>query len=79
LAHRSYPALFKDHVKKEAGRAFTSSALDPDIKIQLPVRGEKIVSEAFRQTLKLQAMFLAARPWKTNARTFWGSWSSPTK
>lgn len=77
MAHHTYPALPKDHIKKEAGRAFASSVLDPNIKIQLPLRGEKIVSEAFRQTLKLQAMFLGARPWKMNARTFCGSWSAP--
>jgi hypothetical protein len=39
---------------------------DPEIKIQLLFGGEKMVDEA----LKLQAVFLAARPQKTSARTF---------
>jgi hypothetical protein len=31
LAHRAYPALPEDHVRKEAGRAFTDGVEDPDI------------------------------------------------
>jgi hypothetical protein len=40
LAHCAYPALPEDHVRKEAGRAFTDGVEDPDIKIQLLLGGE---------------------------------------
>jgi hypothetical protein len=46
---------------------------DPIIKIQ-PLQGEgKMVNEALRKALELQAMLLAARPRKVSSRTFWGS------
>jgi hypothetical protein len=41
LAHRAYPTLPEDHVRREAGRAFTYGVKDPDIKIQLLLGGEK--------------------------------------
>jgi hypothetical protein len=75
LAHRAYPALPEDHVRKEAGRAFTGGVEDPDIKIQLLLGGEKTINEALRQALKLQAVFLAARPRKT----LWCNRSPPTR
>jgi hypothetical protein len=74
LAHHAYPALPEDHVRKEAGRAFTDRVEDPDIKIQL-LLGEKTVNKALRQALELQAVFLAARPRKT----LWRNWSPPTR
>jgi hypothetical protein len=33
LAHHAYPALPKDHVRREAGKAFTDGLEDPDTKI----------------------------------------------
>jgi hypothetical protein len=75
LAHGAYPALPEDHVRKEAGRAFTDGVEDPDIKIQLLLGGEKTVNKALRQAFELQAVFLAARPWKT----LWCNWSPPTR
>jgi hypothetical protein len=75
LAHRAYPALPEDHVRKEAGRAFTDGVEDPDIKIQLLLGGEKTVNEALGQALELQAVFLAARPRKT----LWHNQSPPTR
>jgi hypothetical protein len=62
-------------VIREAGKAFADGVEDTDIKIQLLLEGEKTVNEALRQTLELQAVFLAARPRKTSTRTFWGSHS----
>jgi hypothetical protein len=41
-----YPNLHKDHIRKEAKKAFADRAEDPDIKIQLLLGGEKTVSEA---------------------------------
>jgi hypothetical protein len=75
LAHRAYFALPEDHVRKEAGRAFTDGVEDPDIKIQLLLGGEKAVNEALRRALELQTVFLAARPRKT----LWRNRSPPTK
>jgi hypothetical protein len=69
LAHRAYPALPEDHVRRKAGKAFVHGVADPDVKIQLLVGGEKTVNEALRQALELQAVFLAARPRKT----LWGN------
>jgi hypothetical protein len=79
LAHRAYPTLPKDHIKREAGKAFAVGVEDPDIKIQLLLGGKKTVDEALRQALELQALLLAARPHKTRTKTFWGSRSSPTR
>jgi hypothetical protein len=50
---------------------FADGVEDPAIKIQLLVGGEKMVNEALRQALELQAVLLAAR-------TFWGSQPPPT-
>jgi hypothetical protein len=75
LAHRAYPALPEDHVRKEAGKAFADGVEDPDIKIQLLLGGEKTVNEALRQALELQAVFLAARP----RQTLWGNRSPLTR
>jgi hypothetical protein len=44
LAHRTYPALPENHVRREAGRALTNSVGDPDIKMQLLLGGEKMVN-----------------------------------
>jgi hypothetical protein len=46
LAHRAYPTLPKDHIRREAGKAFAYGVQDPDIKIQLLLGGEKTVHEA---------------------------------
>jgi hypothetical protein len=70
LAHRHYPALPEDHVRKDVGRAFTDGVEDPDLKIQLLLGGEKTINEALRQ-----AVFLAARPQKT----LWRNQSPPTR
>jgi hypothetical protein len=52
---------------------FTNRLEDPTIKIQLLLGEGKMVNEALRKALELQAMLLAARPQKVSARTFWGS------
>jgi hypothetical protein len=44
LAHRTYPALSKDHVRMKAGTAFAEGLDDPKIKIQLLLGGEKTVN-----------------------------------
>jgi hypothetical protein len=79
LAHHAYPTLPEDHIRREAGKAFADGAEDPDIKTQLLLGGEKMINEALRQALKLQAVLLATRLHKTNARTFLGSRSPPTQ
>jgi hypothetical protein len=48
LAHRAYPTLPDDHIRREAGRAFAWGVKDPDIKIQPLLEGEKRVNEALR-------------------------------
>jgi hypothetical protein len=68
-----YPTLPEDHVRREAGKAFIDRVEDPDIKIKLLLGGQKTVTEALRQTLKLQAMLLATRTHKRSARIFWRS------
>jgi hypothetical protein len=73
LAHSTYPTLPEDHIRREAGKAFTDRIEDPDIKVQLLLGGEKTVNEALRQVLKLQAVLLATRTHKKSARTFWRS------
>jgi uncharacterized coiled-coil protein SlyX len=62
LAHRAYPTLPEDHIRREAGRAFAYGEKDLDIKIQLLLEGEKTVNEALGQALELQAVLVAARP-----------------
>jgi hypothetical protein len=79
LAYRAYPTLPEEHTRREAGCAFVDGVEDTDIKIKLLLGGENTVNEALRQALELQAVFLAARPHKTSARTFWGNRSPPTR
>jgi hypothetical protein len=78
LAHRVYPTLPEEHIRREAGKAFADGVQDPDIKIKLLLGGEKTVNEALRKALELQAVLIAARPPKTSSRTFWGSRFPPT-
>jgi hypothetical protein len=70
LAHRAYPNLPADYVAREAGKALTYGIRDADIKIQLLLGGEKMVNEALRQALELQALLVAVRPYKNNAKTY---------
>lgn len=77
LAHHAYPALPKDHIRREAGKAFASEVEDHEVKVVLLIGREKTVNEALRQMLELQAIFLAARSHKTSTKTFWGSQSPP--
>jgi hypothetical protein len=48
LAHRAYPTLPKEHIRRQSGKEFADGVEDPDIKIQLLLRGEKTVNEALR-------------------------------
>jgi hypothetical protein len=66
--HRAYPALPEGHVRRKAGKAFDNGVEDPDGRNHLLLGGEKMVNEALRQALDLQAVFLAARPRKTMGR-----------
>jgi hypothetical protein len=75
LAHRAYPSLLKDYIRREAGKAFTDGVEDPAIEIHLLLGGEKVVNKALRQALEPQAVLLAAKPQKMSSRIFWGSWS----
>jgi hypothetical protein len=54
LAHRTYPTLPDEHIRREAGKAFTDGVEDPDIKIQLLLGGEKTVNEALRQSCAME-------------------------
>jgi hypothetical protein len=44
LAHRAYSTLLKDHIWREAGKAFAYRVEDPNIKIQVLLGGEKTVN-----------------------------------
>jgi hypothetical protein len=79
LAHRAYPTLPEDHIRREAGKAFTDGVEDHEIKVALLIGGKKTVNEALRQALELQAVFLAARSNTTSTKTFWESRSPPTQ
>jgi hypothetical protein len=51
LAHRAYPTLPEDHIRREAGKAFADGVEDPNIKIQLLLGGEKTVNKALSRHL----------------------------
>jgi hypothetical protein len=48
FAHRTYPTLHKDHIRREAGKTFAAEAEDHEIEVALLIRGEKTVNEALR-------------------------------
>jgi hypothetical protein len=73
LAHCDYPTLPKDHIGREAEKAFAYGVQEPDIKIQLLLGGEKTVNKAIRQAVELQAILAAARPHKNNTKIYQGS------
>jgi hypothetical protein len=77
LAHRAHPTLPQEHIGREAGKTFAYGVQDPDIKIQLLLGGEKRVNEALRQALELQAVLVAARPYKNNTKTYRQNQSPP--
>jgi hypothetical protein len=52
LAHRAYPALSEDHVRREAGQAFADGLQDLAVNIQLLLGGKKTVNEALREPSK---------------------------
>jgi hypothetical protein len=78
LALRLYPALPVNHVRREVGKAFADEVEDPDIKIQLLLERQKTATGALRQTLELQAVFLAAMFRKNEPQDFLGR-PSPTE
>jgi hypothetical protein len=41
LAHHAYPALPKDHISREAGKAFAERVKDHEIKVALLIEGKK--------------------------------------
>jgi hypothetical protein len=77
LAHRAYPTLPEDHIRREAGRPFAYGVKDPDIRIQILLGGEKTVNEALRQELELQTVLVAARPHQNDTNTYRGKRSPP--
>jgi hypothetical protein len=79
LTHCAYPTLSEDYIRREVGKAFAEGVEDPTIKNQLLLGGEKMVIEALRQALELQAMLLAARSHESSTRVFWESRSFPTQ
>jgi hypothetical protein len=79
LVHHTYITLPEDHIGRGEGKAFAYGVQDPDIKIQLLLGGEKAVNEALRQALELQAVLVAARPYKSNSKTYRQNQSPPTQ
>jgi hypothetical protein len=66
LAHRAYPALPEEHIRREAVKAFVDGIEDYGGKIRLLLGGEKTLSEALLQALELQAVLIAARSQRSN-------------
>jgi hypothetical protein len=77
LAHRAYPTLPEDHIRREAAKAFTNGVDDHDIKIQLLLGGEKTINEALQHAIELQAVLVAARPHNSNTGPYRGNRSPP--
>jgi hypothetical protein len=73
LAHRSYPTLPAEHIRRAAGKAFADGVEDHEIKVALMIGGKKTVNEALRQALEIQALLVAAISHKTSNKTVWGS------
>jgi hypothetical protein len=48
LAHRAYPTLPEDHIRREADKVFADGVENPAIKIQLLLGGEKTVNEVLK-------------------------------
>jgi hypothetical protein len=48
LAHRTFPPLPEDHIKREAGKAFAGEVEEAAIKIQMLLGGEKTSKENLR-------------------------------
>jgi hypothetical protein len=78
---KSLPLLSKNHVWREADRAFANRLGDPDIKIHLFLGGEIMVNQALRQTIELEVIRLAVmssiRPWKMSDLALWMIWPPP--
>jgi hypothetical protein len=78
---KSLPLLSKNHVRREADRAFADGLGDPHIKIHLLLGGEITVNKALRQTVQLEVIRLAVmssiRPWKMSDLALWMSWPPP--
>jgi hypothetical protein len=73
LAHCAYPTLTEDHIRREAGKAFSYWVRDPDIKIQLQLGGEKTVSEALMKALELHGVMVDAIPHQNTHKTYPGT------
>jgi hypothetical protein len=73
-AHRNYPTLPEDHIRREAWKAFVDRVEDHEIKVAQLIGG---VNEALRQALELLAIFLPTRSHKISTKTFWRSQSPP--
>jgi hypothetical protein len=76
LAHRAYPTLSEDHIRKEAGNAFSYCVRDPDIIIQLQLGGEETVIEALRKALELHAVMVAEKSHRNTHKTYRGNRST---
>jgi hypothetical protein len=61
LAHRAYPTLREDLLRREARKAFADGLEDDEIQVALLKGGERTANEALRQALELQAVFPAVR------------------
>lgn len=75
LTHCAFPALHEDHFHRGPGRAFSDGMGVEALKKQLLLGSERMVSKAFRQTIKLEVIELAFvsffRLWKMSNRALW--------
>jgi hypothetical protein len=65
LAHRAYPTLSDDHIRRDAGNAFSYCVRDPDIKIKLLLGIKKTVSQVLRKALEPHAVMVSERHHQT--------------
>jgi hypothetical protein len=76
LAHRAYPTLSEDNIRRETGNAFSYCVRDPDINIQLLLGGEKTISEVIRKAQELHAIMVTERPNQNTQKTYQGNRST---
>jgi hypothetical protein len=76
LAHHAYHNLSEDHIRREAGNAFSYCVRDPDIKMQLLLGGETTISEVLMKAPELHAIMVAERPNQNTDKTYRGNRST---
>lgn len=79
LAHGAYRAVHEDCIRREAGKALVDTVEDPTIKLQLLLGGEKLVKEALRQALELQAITPSSQAPKNKHQDILGKTIAPNR